>query len=118
SKIFDERYPVIAMYLSDNWRAFRTLGVSAISPWEHAQFWKLREGVQRGRRQLAVEWERLQRPGLSPDYIDQQYERMDLAFERSDWAPTAAAKALLRNNVSLLGYIAGKPAAFTSKDHL
>ena len=43
---------------------------------------------------------------------------MDLAYEREDWQPTSAAKALLRNNMPLLGYIAGKREAFTSKDHL
>jgi len=42
---------------------------------------------------------------------------MDLAYERSDWVPTAGAKALIRNNRPLLAYIAGKPARFTSKDH-
>jgi len=26
---FDERYPVFAAYITDNWRAFRTWGVSA-----------------------------------------------------------------------------------------
>jgi len=60
----------------------------------------------------------LQRPGFSADYRDQRYERMDLAYKPSDWTPTAAAEALIRNNSPLLGYIAGKPAAFTSKDHL
>jgi hypothetical protein len=30
SSDFDERYPVLAEYLTDNWRAFRTWGVSAI----------------------------------------------------------------------------------------
>ena len=54
---FDERYPVMAMYLTDNWRAFRTWGVSAISPWEHGHFWKLRAGVDKGRRQVQVDWE-------------------------------------------------------------
>jgi len=117
SKLFDERYPIIARYLTDNWRAFRTWGVSAISPWEHDQFWKLRENVDKSRRNLPVDWERLQRPGLSPDYIAQRYERMDLAFERADWLPTAAARALLRNNLPVLAWIGGKPAAFTSKDH-
>lgn len=117
SKRFEERYPIVARYLTDNWRAFRGWGVSAISPWEHDQFWILRDRVDRGRRELAVDWQRLQRPGLSPDYLAGQYERMDLAFERSDWVPTAAASALLRNNRPLLAYIAGKPAAFTSKDH-
>ncbi len=117
SSRFDERYPVFAMYLTDNWRAFRTWGVSAISPWEHAHFWKLRDDVNRNRKQREVDWENLQRPGFSPDYIERRYERMDLAFERSDWIATAAAQALIRNNRPLLAYIGGKPAAFTSKDH-
>jgi len=117
SKRFQERYPVMAMYLTDNWRAFRTWGVSAISPWEHGHYWSLRDGVDRGRRNLKVDWQRLQWPGFSADYLDQRYERMDLAFERADWTPTPAAEALLRNNQPLLGYIAGKAAAFTSKDH-
>ena len=114
---FDERYPVFAMYLTDNWRAFRTWGVSAISPWECGHYWKLREGVDRNRKNLRVDWDALQKPGFSPDYIDQQYEQMDLAYERSDWVPTEAAQALLRNNRPLLAYLAGKPAHFTGKDH-
>jgi hypothetical protein len=117
SSAFEERNPVFARYLTANWRAFRTWGVSALSPWEYEIFWSLREGVDRGRKQLPVDWERLQRPGFSPDYIEDRYERMDLAFERSDWLPTKAAQALLRNNRPLLAYIAGKPARFTSQDH-
>jgi hypothetical protein len=113
----EERYPVFEKYLTDNWRAFRTWGVSANSPWEHGHFWKLREGVDKRRRELKVDWENLQRPGFSPDYIDQRYERMDLAFERSDWIATPAAQALIRNNRPLLAYIGGKPTRFTSKDH-
>ena len=113
----EERYPVFAAYLNDNWRAFRSWGVSANSPWEHGHYWKLREGVNRARKELPVDWERLQRPGFSADYLDQRYERMDLAFERADWIATPAAEALLRNNRPLLAYLGGKPAAFTSKDH-
>jgi beta-galactosidase len=105
------------MYLTDNWRAFRTWEVSAISPWEHGIYWKPRAGVAKGRKELKVDWENLQRPGFSPDYIEARYERMDMAYERSDWIPTAAAQALLRNNMPLLAYIGGKPARFTSKDH-
>ena len=114
---FDERYPVFARYLTDNWRAYRTWGVSGISPWEYEHFWKPRPGVDRTRKELKVDWEKLQRPGFSPDYVDQRYERMDLAFERSDWVATPAAQALLRNNRPLLAYLAGKSDAFTSKDH-
>jgi len=118
SKRFDERYPIIARYLTDNWRAFRAWGLSAISPWECGHYWKPRDGVDKRRQDLKVDWDNLQRPGFSPDYLDQRYERMDLAYERSDWIATEAAQALLRNNRPLLAYIAGKPARFTSKDHI
>jgi beta-galactosidase len=114
---FEECYPVFAMYLTDNWRAYRTWGVSGISPWEYGHFWKLRAGVDKSRKELKVDWDNLQRPGFSPDYIDQPFERMDMAFERSDWVATPAAQALIRNNRPLLVYLAGKPGAFTSKDH-
>jgi hypothetical protein len=114
---FDERQPIFAMYITDNWRAFRTWGVSAISPWKHKLYWKPRNGIDKNRRELKVDWENLQRPGFSADYVDQLYERMDLAFERSDWIPSAGATALIRNNGKLLAYIAGKPERFTSKDH-
>ncbi len=115
---FDECYPVYALYLKDNWRAYRTWGVSAISPWEYGHFWKMRPGVDRSVRELKVDWDNLQRPGFSPDYIGQSTsERMDLDFERTDWVATPAAEALLRNNMPVLAWIGGKPAAFTSKDH-
>jgi hypothetical protein len=117
SRLFDDRQTVMAMYIADNWRAFRTWGLSANSPWEFGTFWKPRDGVDRSRKALKVDWENLQRPGFSPDYIGERYERMDLAFERSDWAPTAAGQALIRNNLPLLAYIGGKPDRFTSKDH-
>ena len=117
SREFDERYPVFAMYLTDNWRAFRTWGVSANSPWDHGRFWKPRDGVDRRKKEFAVDWDNLQRPGFSADYEEDRYERMDLAFEREDWIPTAAAQSLLRNNQPLLAYIGGKPSRFTSKDH-
>jgi len=117
SSSFAERQDVYAMYFTDNWRAFRTWGVSAISPWSHGHYWTLREGVDKNRKDLQVNWETLQKPGFSPDYIGQQYERIDLAFEPSDWIATAAAQALIRHNRPLLAYIGGKPGAFTSKDH-
>ncbi|MGA2259215.1 MAG: hypothetical protein ABSG53_31465, partial [Thermoguttaceae bacterium] len=117
SHVFDNQHEIIGAYLAANWRAFRTWGVSAISPWEHDFFWSLRKGVDKSRKQLQVDWEGIQRPGFSPDYIDGQYERMDLAFQLSDWIPTADGQAILRNNRPLLAYIAGKPATFTSKDH-
>jgi len=117
SRDFGERYAVYAMYFSKNWPAFRTWEMSANSPWNHGHYWTLRDGVDKGREELNVNWQGLQRPGFSPDYVDDRYERVDLAFGRSDWIPTEAAEALIRNNGPLLAYLAGKPGAFTSQDH-
>jgi hypothetical protein len=117
SSEFEERQEVFARYLTDNWRAHRTWGISASSPWEYAMFWKPRDGVDRRRRDLAVDWDNLQRPGFSPDYVQPRQGWMSVDGERSDWVPTAAAQALLRNNRPLLAYVGGKPEHFTSKDH-
>lgn len=116
---FPERDPVFAQYITDNWRAFRTWGVSANSPWEHHILFRMRPGLDRNRRvELPVDWDDLQRPGFSPDFQEARFERMDMAYERTDWIPTVAAEALRRNNGALLAYIAGKAARFTSQDHL
>ncbi len=112
-----DRHTVTARYITDNWRSFRGWGLSANSPWEYQPYWRLRDGVERKRVELPTDWAALQRPGYSPDYIDHPYERMDIAYQRADWVPTAAGDALLRNNQPLLAYIAGKSAAFTGKDH-
>src|SRR5205814_427911 len=114
---FTDRNQVIGDYLADNWRAFRTWGVSGISPWEYGIFWTPRSGVDRSRKNLQTDWEHLQHPGFSPDYIDRPVEQIDTAYQWDDWVPTPAGEALLRNNQPLLAYIAGKSDAFTSKDH-
>ena len=118
SQAFDEQFRVIAMYLTDNWRAFRTWGMSATSPWEYGSYWK-RPARERGRDnlQMEVDWENLQRPGPRPVYVREEEAKAQLAFHPSDYKPTLAAEALYRNNMPLLAHIAGKPAAFTSKDH-
>ena len=45
----DEQYPVMAMYMADNWRAFRTWGMSANSPWQYSVYWKSPAGTERTR---------------------------------------------------------------------
>jgi len=117
SQVFDERFRVVAMYLADNFRAFRTWGVSATSPWDYGSYWKPPAYEKTPDLALAIDWDKLQRPGPMPVYVQEQQARDRLAFRRSDAEPTAAAQALYRNNMPLLAYLAGKPAAFTSKDH-
>ena len=118
STVFDDPQKVLAQYTSDNWRAFRTWGVSANSPWEYESFWKLRDGLVPRRKEFKVDWDHLQKPGFSPDYAAPRQGSMAMDGEREDWIPTAAGQALLRNNRPLLAYIGGKPDHFTSKDHL
>jgi hypothetical protein len=117
SSDFDQRNAVMALYLTDNLRAFRSWGLSAVCPWDHSAYWKLREGARGARQELKVDWDALQRPGFSPDYIDAQMDWINTSYERADWIPTAASEALRRNNMPLLAYIGGKPDAFTGKDH-
>ena len=60
-------------------------------PGSHEHFWTLRDGVDKGRKELKVDWENLQRPGFSPDYIEQPLrDGWTWPIERSDWIPTAA----------------------------
>jgi hypothetical protein len=117
SSAFEERHGVFARYITDNWRAHRTWGISANSPWEYAAFWKQRDGVDRRRRELKVDWDTLQRPGFSPDFVEPRQGQMTLDLDASDWVPTAAAQALIRNNRPLLAYIGDRGEQFTSKDH-
>jgi hypothetical protein len=118
STAFDDRFDVFAMYTADNVRAQRTWGISAANAWEYGFYWKLRDGMDRNRRdELKVDWENLQRPGFSADYLQDRYERFDTAYEPSDWVATPAAKALVRNDGPLLAYVAGDPKHFTEKGH-
>ena len=66
SEDFVERYPVYAKYFADNWPAFRTWGVSANSPGSHGHYWTLRDGVDKSRKELPVDWQNLQRPASAP----------------------------------------------------
>jgi hypothetical protein len=117
SSVFDDQEEVFARYVTDNWQAHRTWGISANSPWEYAAFWKLRDSADRRRKELKVDWEHLQRPRFSPDYVQPRQGWMSVDGEPSDWVPTAAARALVRNNRPLLAYVGGKSDSFTSKDH-
>lgn len=117
SSTFDDRQEVLARYITDNWRAHRTWGLSANSPWEYAAFWKPKPGADRRRKELKVDWDGLQRPGFSPDYVEPRQGWMSVDGVITDWVATPAAEALYRNNQPVLAYIAGKSASFTSKDH-
>lgn len=108
---------VMAMFITDNWRAYRAWGVSGFNSWELHRMWTLRPGFTPVRKSFDTDWEHLQRPGFSPDYLEKQFEQFEYAYEASDWLPTSAGRAILRNNQRALAYIAGSAAHFTVKDH-
>ncbi|HEY7116791.1 MAG TPA: sugar-binding domain-containing protein, partial [Tepidisphaeraceae bacterium] len=108
---------VMATYIADDWPAFRAWGVSAFNSWELHRMWTLRPGFSPMRKTFDVDWEHLQRPGYSPDFLDRRFEQYEYAYDTSDWVPTSAARALLRYNQPTLAYIAGSGEHFTAKDH-
>ncbi|MCL2648012.1 MAG: hypothetical protein FWD61_13545 [Phycisphaerales bacterium] len=113
---------VLAMYIPDNWRSYRTWGVSAFNSWELHRLWALKPGFQRPKKIFTIDWDRLQKPGFSPDFIDKPYEAYEYAYGASDWVPSGAAKAIIQNNDSVLAYIGGsgspeKIGDFVRKDH-
>jgi hypothetical protein len=114
---FHDQQEVFARYITDAWRAHRTWGISANSPWEYESFWTPRGGVDRGREDFAVDWDRLQRPGFSPDFAPRRAWQLSVDGRSSDWVPTAAGRALLRNNRPLLAYVGGRRGGVTGKDH-
>jgi len=108
---------VMAAYVTDDFPAFRARGVSAFNSWELDRMWTLRPGFKPARKTLPVDWDHLQRPGYSPDYLDKQHEQFEYAYGASDWVPTVAARAVIRTTKPTFAYIAGDAAHFTVKDH-
>jgi len=104
------RCDVQAMYITDNWRAFRTWELSGVSGWSYDRFFVVRPDFSGEDSPADVDWDKLQRPGYSIDVIPGRPRLRD-------WVPNSAGEAFLRNSRPLLAYIGGKPGAFTSKDH-
>ena len=120
SPVFEDVSSVMAAQVTENYRAMRTWGNSATSsPWDTEGYWILssRAKTSGDNPHLEVDWEHLQRPGPRAAYVHEEEARALLAYHPDDYKPTAVAEALYRNYMPLLAYIAGKPSAFTSKDH-
>ena len=131
---------VQAMYVRDNYPAFRALEVSAINTWYYSELFKLkpnptkgkpnvqrREGGVNAYRELAfpiaVDWDRLQKPGFSPDWRNAplKYQESDAGFpyshSKEDWLEVGnLTKAWLRVTRPAFSYIAGKPSHVLGMD--
>ena len=105
---------VQAMYIAKNWPAFRTWGIPLFNNWDlHYTIFTARPGAVQPT--LTVNWDRIQRPGFSPDFV--RTSRWDTGFQDSDWIPNREGEALIRYNQPVLAYIAGQPSHFTAQDH-
>ena len=116
---FKDTLKVMASQATLNYRAIRGWETSATAPlWDTEGYW-IRSSPEPGREnlKLKVDWERLQRPGPLPAYLDEAEARRLLAYRPAGLKPTVVAEALYRNYMPLLAYIGGKPAAFTSQEH-
>ncbi len=107
-------------FIAHTWPYFRTYGLSGFNIWSIWTVCHLRAGVSAQRRDYEVDWDGLQRPGISPDFyrplpVDSVF--YSLVTDLTDWVPNQRGEALLRYNRPLLAYIAGRPSRFTSKDH-
>jgi len=105
---------VQAMYIAENFPAFRTWGVTMFNNWDtHYTMFNLRRDAKNP--ELTVDWDAIQRPGFSPDFV--RTNRWDIGYEDADWSPNKEGQAQIRYNQPLLASIAGKSEAFTSLDH-
>ncbi len=107
-------------FIAHTWPYFRTWGLSGINVWSEWNFCHLKPGVTSGYQDYTVEWDNLQRPGISPDfYSPASAEELfySMVTKQSDWVANPRGAALLRYNEPLLAYIAGTASRFTAQDH-
>ncbi len=116
SNLDDNYTSVQAWYASDNWRAIRTWGVSAILPWDQGSFWRR---IHPGRTLArAAPYTDLQRPGITPD-VTTSGRQYIYDNTPDNFAPTALAAEMLRWNKPLIMYIGGsEKAGFSDKAHV
>ena len=102
--------------LTENWPAFRTWGVDGVTAWTLQRHWNPKAPVTTV-EQLKVDWEKLQHPGYSPDFVNPKSRRWDIYGAEDDWVPDQAALAIMRYSQPALAWLAGKSAHFTGRDH-
>ncbi len=106
-----------SLYASKNWPAHRTWGMSAMLPWDQGDFWRHKDGLPTERIPLETEWNRVQRPGLSPDVAIGGGDYLTSRYPEEDWEPSCVGRTFLRCNRPLLAYLGGKAGDFTEEGH-
>ncbi len=106
-----------SLYASKNWPAHRTWGMSAMLPWDQADFWRHKADRSGDPIPLATDWDGIQRPGLSPDVAIGGDDYLTSRYPEEDWEPSCVGQTFLRCNQPLLAYLGGKAEDFTEEGH-
>ncbi len=107
-----------SLFTSKTWPAFRTYGISAILPWDQADLFKPMPNATGQDAELKTDWEKLQRPGLSPDYVAWNTDWLTCPEPEGHLEPTSLGRTFARVNRETLAYLAGPPERFTAQDHV
>ena len=105
------RYPdtqkVWSILIHDNFRDLRARGVSGILPWDGDAYWNAHRAPKA--KLLPSRFSDLKRTGMSPDYSGALADKFDTGMTFTGQAASDAFQMQL-------GWIAGKPGDFTSKN--
>jgi len=107
-----------SLFTQQTWPAFRTYGLSALLPWDQDDLFKTVPGASVENVALPADWDHLQRPGISPDYLVATNDWLTCVRPQGRFEPTSLGKTFQRVNRETLAYIAGAPERFTAKDHV
>lgn len=97
---------IMSLFASQNWRAHRTWGISAMLPWDQGEFWTRVEQTPLTPNQGAFVG--LNQPGIVPDQFTPGNE---FIYDNGEdtFVPTSLGQAFLRWNKPLCAYLAGAP---------
>lgn len=111
---------VQAEFIAHTWPYFRAFGLSGFNIWSAWNVCYPRPGLTVRRKDFKVDWQDLQKPGISADFCKVPLQSdlfYSLTTRRSDWIPNLRGAALLRYNRPLLAFIGGPARRITAQDH-
>ncbi len=106
-----------SLFTRQTWPAWRTWGVPAVLPWDQGEVARCVKPPAERRKPLPTDWDHLQRPGLSPDYMDWSSNWLSAFDYEGRFELSSVGQAFRKYNQDLLAYIAGPERRFTARDH-
>ncbi|MBN2712434.1 MAG: beta galactosidase jelly roll domain-containing protein, partial [Planctomycetes bacterium] len=106
---------VQARFASENWRAHRTWGLSAMLPWDQQGFWVRTKRLSTVNNPDA--FKNLKRPGIVPDKINPGSQYI---YDRTDdgWVATNLGATMKRWNRPVIAYVGGNGKNWNERSHI